>query len=621
MRRTWKALGVAIVAAACGLGTAAQAQQANLILDSHWTPPPGADQATVSARKPWIEATARGLVLHIDLPVAPGQSYTPQQWGEVVNATEQLLYLPEYETASLDNLAHDVGAVVPNAQVAGELTLKRDHIAPGDTIVSVPLQFKTVRRLDQDLKLNIGGFHTLPAGTMFAAFEFKASGRDVSDKLSLWCAETRESEILGISYPAVVCLGGDDAAGYSVFSGGTYTNESGIPYLTNGVFQQKTDAKPVWHDADPKDLAFTYSLTYESADDKGVVFHTHLSRVADGKTLVNNNIDDQVYPNGKYHDKPHAQRGDGLYLFAYPSARLYFRRDPAANTLDLAVLKNHDVRPEYRDALYHQQAEAPAQAVKTNPWRMGVLQLTPGTLTREGADAGHVTFSVKGRLAEAVELTEGREEAEPFGQHMPAFIKGAVFYRSEETVVEPSGVRAHLKGWCGPIQTDAKTPPTVVTTCFRDGQMYGNAADYSGAWETLSLMVPQDSNLGKSITPKLPASQPHALGNAADHTVYITVLHDDTLPGWVKAPARTYAMVSHRDFRAGWVETMKAVKAEEGRVALDSYFGRVYPLNPDANGRAVLNLWDKRLVVTVKPDAIDGVVEEGGDGYGIHPAQ
>ncbi len=615
------AVAAVVLAAVLTLsGTAAHADQANIIVDPDWKAPVGADAAAVAARKPWMEPTPKGVVLHIDIPQQPGQTFTPEQLLQITAATESLLYLPDYDTDSLDNLTHDVGAALGSAELTGPVTVKRDHIQPGDAILSAPVRFKAVRRLDADLVLKAGGFHTLPAGTLMVKFSLQSRGPGAADHVELWCTETRESEILGISYPTTVCLKGDEGTGYALFSSAPYSGaESGIPYIRGGAFQQRIETKPVWHDADPNDLTFTYSVTYEGADDKGAVFHVHLSRLVDGKAVANNQIDTQIYPNGKYNNLLHKPDADGLYLYAFPSARLYFRPD-AAGTLSLVRIRNHDVRPELRGELYRPASEA-NEALKTKPWRFGVLQLSPDTLTRVGADARHVTFTVKGHLAEAVELTEDREEREAFGTHMPGFVKGSVFYRSDETATLQSGIRVRLRGWCGPVQTDRNTPPTVVITCFRDDQTSAVALDFTHTWQTVSMTTVHD-DLGKMITPKLPANQPHPLSDTDDKTVFISVVHDDTLPVIPGVPTLLYAVVSQRDFAAGWDATLKASKADhEGLLALESYISRLYRLRPDASGHAVLNLWDKRLVVTQTADKVDAVMEDGGDGFGIHAAQ
>ena len=614
--------------------TAADAtRRGQLRMETNWTPPPGADAATVAARKPWLEKVGKDAVLHIDQPRPAGQPITGEQIMAISAAINDLMYTDV--EAGPDSLKPVIAASMDNAEVAGDIVVKRTGISPGDTVVSVPMRFKAVKRLDADLVLKPGPFDTLPAGTPFVQYQFSVDRPGIAaDRLSVWCAETREHEILGISYPTVICLGGDEAAGYSLFYGMTYSGAmSGIPYTRQLAMQGKIPVKVAWHDVAPDSFPFAWTLTYEGAD-KGAIFHTHLTRVVDGNTLVNSTIDQQMYPNGKYANAPHPLRGDGTYVYAFGDARLVFLPEPQTHTLGMAI-ESHQVRPEYSEFVSapavsqpaSASADAAADAVKTQPWRLGAVQLKPETLTRiSAANSGYVTFSVKGRLAEAVELTQGREESEPFGQHIPGFVAGAVFYRTDETVTLDAGVHARLRGWCGPVQINRATPPNIHMTCFRDGQNYGSAIDFSGVWETLPLTVVPDTNLGKAFTPRLPANRPHEIGEDGDRTVYITVLHEpmplvagrmsyDTKPQTV-----TKVVVSMRNFNAGYDSALKAAKTDgEGDEARASYASRVYVVGPDALGRTALNLWDKRLVITGLPDGLDAHLEDGGDGLGIHP--
>ena len=239
-----------------------------------------------------------------------------------------------------------------------------------------------------------------------------------------------------------------------------------------------------------------------------------------------------------------------------------------------------------------------------HPWRLGVLDIDPDSLVLSVAE-GRGILRLKGKVHAKVRLVEGTKpvvlaDLKEFrvGAETGFYEAGEVFY---ETILDRpylNGQPYFLTGWCGAVH---KVPgwgrdmKSSWQTCFSPDDAFTASltSDESNIWETRGA---PDYSIGYRFPRELPLYEPVAVGpeDARDLIMHIS-------------------LDPQRDPKGDYVFAALVIKDVSGEREQRIWRG-VF----DKAGTAVLNLWERRLII--RRDTNSGVavvMADGGDGLGV----
>lgn len=232
-------------------------------------------------------------------------------------------------------------------------------------------------------------------------------------------------------------------------------------------------------------------------------------------------------------------------------------------------------------------------------WRLGTLDIDPDSLSLKVA-GGTGTLHLKGSIHSKVRLLEGTPPTHlpiRMGEAVGFYQAGDIFYATVLDVTYRNGEPYFVNGWCGAVHKIpgwGRDMKPSRQTCFapEDG-FTAILSDDSATWETRGMT--ERFGFGFRFPGRLPPYELVALGPEDARDIVMRIYRD-----------------RERDPDGDYVFVTLSIKDKEGEREQRTWFGAF-----DAGGRAVFNLWARRLVIG--RDGRDGVtaaLADGGDGLG-----